>query len=255
MPFVTLTTDFGTKDFYIGRFKGHLLSLNDSIQIIDITHQIKNFDIISGAFNIKHSFESFPKGSVHIVRVDETGVIEQGLLITSYRGHLFLTPDNGLISIITENNYDWVRSVDFSLLNVFKSDEIYAHVLKSVLDGTYKEIAENTTDIVEKTKLQIYKDTDIIEGHVSYVDKFNNIITDIHITDLKAYFDRIDTFKLKYRENIVIGKLSEHFHEVDAGYALCRVNEIGYIEIAMNKGEAGKLFGIDFGQPIKIFFS
>ncbi|MCO5249062.1 MAG: SAM-dependent chlorinase/fluorinase [Chitinophagales bacterium] len=254
MPFVTLTTDFGNKDFYVGRFKGYLLSHNESIQLVDITHQVRNFDIIDGAFNIKNSFYSFPKGSIHIVRVNETGLEAQGLLLAQYRHHLFLTPDNGLLSLISENKYDWVRAIDFKKVDAFKSDEIYAVTLKSILNNTLENISFEKENIIKKAKWKVSTQDSIIEGHVAYVDKFGNIITNIHISDLMPYFDRFNAFDLKYSENFVIKEFSNHFHEVDRGEKLCRINDSGYLEIAMNEGPADKLFGIKFGNIVKIFF-
>lgn len=255
MPIITLTTDFGHADIYSGRFKGKLLSIQNDINIIDISHQIPAFNIVTGAYSLKHTYESFPKGTCHIIRVNEQGITNEGLLIASYKGYYFLAPNNGVLPLALSNQFDWVRSVDFDKLEVYRADDIFAEVVKSVLEARYEEISLPISNYITNSEWSVNKKNDIIKGMVVIVDYFGNLITNIHTDDIAMYINKFNNITIQYRDKEAISGLVESYNDVVEGERMCRVNDLGYLEIAINNGEAAKLLGIKYGQIVNVIFS
>lgn len=255
MPFITLTTDFGYEDLYVGRFKGYLVSHNTDIQIIDISHGIPNFNIIAGGYSLRHSFDSFPKGTIHIIRVNEQGIFNEGLLVASLRGYIFLAPDNGVLPIATNNEFDWIRKVDLDSIDSVIADEIYALVLQNTLNNNLHNISIEADNFQSNSNWEILKSDHAVRGMVTIVDKFGNISTNIHIEDIKDYFSKFTEYKIEYRVKGTIHRIVENYNDVVDGETMCRVNDMGFLEIAINKGSASKLLGVKFGKIINIYFS
>lgn len=254
MPIVTLTTDFGHSDVYSGRFKGRLLSLNSDINIIDITHQIPPFNIVVGSFSLKYTFSSFPKGTYHIIRVDEKDIEKSGLLMTFCNGHYFIAPDNGLLPTALGNKMEWVRTIDFDKFDNFNTDEIYAQVLNYMIANVHFEYSEPISNYVIKNEWAVIKEEKSLRGMVVLVDYFGNLLTNIHVTDLLPYNEKYDIVKIVYRPNEVIHGLVGSYDDVKNGDAMCRINDLGFMEIAVNRGSAASYLGIKFGHQVTIDF-
>lgn len=255
MPIVTLTTDFGHADIYSGRFKGKLLSIQTEMNIIDISHHIPAFNIVTGAYSLRHTYGSFPKGTIHIIRVNEQGITKEGLIIAHHKGHYFIAPNNGLLPLALNNQFDWIRSVDFEKLKSYIADDIYVEVLNSIFTNTYEDITILTDDYVTNSQWAVYKMDDKIRGMVVIVDYFGNLITNIHIEDVMQYKDRFSSISIQYRDKEDINGIVENYNDVVPGDKMCRVNDLGYLEIAINNGTAAKLLGIKFGHIVNVIFS
>lgn len=252
---VTLTTDFGHADIYAGRFKGKLVSVIEGINLIDVTHEIPSFNVITGGYSLKHTYDSFPKGTYHIARVYEQGIVKEGLLIAASKGHFFLGPDNGILPLALNNQFDWIRKVDFNIVDdSMSSDEIYAEVLKKMIEGTFESISNVASEYIVNSQWAVIKEEDIVRGIVAIVDNFGNLITNIHISDLAKYFKQFSRYEVHYRGRDVFSDIVDDYNDVVEGDKMCKVNDLGFLEIAMNKGDASKLLGIKFGQPVYIKF-
>ena len=103
MQFVTLTTDFGTQDFYVGALKGALLSRCHSLQLVDVSHDISPFDIVQGAFVLRNVWPTFPAGSIHLLGVHCVYDAGYRFVAARHHGHYFLAPDNGLLSLLFDS--------------------------------------------------------------------------------------------------------------------------------------------------------
>lgn len=254
MPIVTLTTDFGHADIYAGRFKGQLISTVEQLNVIDITHGIPAFNIITGGYSVRYTYDSYPKGTFHIIRVNEQGIANEGMLIAAFNGHFFMAPDNGILPLALNNQFDWVRSVNFDEIDSSNSDEIYSLVLKSLIDNTHENISVAKQDYIAKTEWAITKSEKMIRGMVVIVDNFGNLTTNIHFSELAGYFKRFESFTVHYRDKEVLDKIVGNYNEVAEGEKMCRVNDLGFLEIAINKGAASKLLGIKFGHIVYVRF-
>lgn len=254
MPLVTLTTDFGHSDIYIGRFKGKLLKTIGDLNIIDLTHEIPSFNTLAGGFSLKYTYDCFPTGTIHIARVYEQGVKSQGLLGIKSNGHYFLAPNNGILSLALDNQYDWIKLVNMDLFAAETSDDIYAIALKSILAQDLESIFIEPVGIIENTQLEIIRGDDFVRGTVAFVDHFGNLITNIHVTDLISYLERFSAISVFYRTREAIHELVSDYNDVAIGETMCRITDTGYLEIANNKAPANKMLGIDLGQKILVEF-
>ncbi len=255
MPIVTLTTDFGHADIYSGRFKGMLLSVQNEINIIDISHNIPSYNIVTGAYSLRHTYESFPKGTIHIIRVNEQGIVKEGLLVAFYKGYYFLAPDNGVLPLALNNTFEWIRSVSFDKLAIYVADAIFVEVLKSVLENRIEEISSHTSDYKTNSQWALTIMDNKVKGMVVIVDYFGNLITNIHFEDVVGHLRRFENVNVQYRNKDSINEIFENYSDVAEGETLCRFNDIGFLEIAINKGAASKLLGIKYGQIVNVNFS
>lgn len=127
MPIVTLTTDFGVRDFYAGALKGALLRRSPGLQMVDISHDIKPFDIVQGAYVVQHAWPEFPEGTIHIIGVNCVYDKPHRFLAARRHGHYFIAPDNGLLTLLFP---DWpdpdVRVLEALPENEFPSKTAFA---------------------------------------------------------------------------------------------------------------------------------
>lgn len=275
MPIVTLTTDFGTKDHFVGAVKGAIYTSIPSAQIVDISHQISPFNITETAYVLKNAYKNFPKGSLHIVGVDSELHEDNKHIALLLNGHYFICPDNGLISMIASeinpskiveiNIHDRVKT-SFSVLEVFV--QVAAHIARG---GTLEVIGKPLGQVKKLIELQpkIASDQKTIHGNVIYIDNYGNVISNIseklfhEVGKGRAYrlrasryvFERIDQ---KYSD-IVDFSLPEQQRKSD-GNKLAIFNSAGFIEIAIYKsnlktvGGASSLLGLDYRDVILVEF-
>ncbi len=258
MSLITLLTDRKINDFFLGRVRGNIIKLCHKAQVIDLAHDIGAFNVPYAAFIIKHSYDNFPKGTVHIIGVDsEKGNRQRHLLLSAY-GQYFIAADNGLFSLaFREHEIDAVYDVG----NFCKSDkkqpamldfvEIAAHIFKK---KDINELGELVTNYKRKLTFQPTYENDFILGKVVYIDSFRNIVTNIS----KELFENIHN---KRDFTIYVGstrnqiyKISESYQESQEGDMLAVFNSLGLLEIAINKGQVADLFNLTVNTNIRIEF-
>jgi S-adenosylmethionine hydrolase len=255
MHIVTLTTDFGTADYYAAQFKGDILRHKTDVHIIDLSHDIPIRNIVSGAYALKHSFLHFPAGSVHIIRVDEQGIDFEAIIVAYSDKHFFLGPDNGILSLVFYREPEWIFALDVDKLGVKRTNEAYAAITKMILEnGELEFFLKEKSDIRVKQGLQITKLDKQVRGTVVIVDRFGNLITNIHIRDVMSYLEKYEHVVVQYRGKSRIVGISEKYSDVDQGDSLARFNDEGYLEIALNGGNAASLLGIKFGDFVNMIF-
>lgn len=275
MSLITLTTDFGTKDHFVGAVKGAIYTELADAKIVDITHHISPFNITETAYILKNSYKSFPKGTIHIVGVDSELSEENKHIALELDGHYFVCPDNGLISMIASeinptkiveiNIHDRIES-SFPVLDVFV--QVACHIARGGNLGVIgKEIREYKRITEIQPKVNIEKT--IIAGAVLYIDNYGNVITNItkkvfqeigkgrpFTINARSYsFSKIHT---KYNE-IVDYSLPADKRQKD-GDRLALFNSAGYLEIAVYRsnlttvGGAASLLGMDYRDTVTIHF-
>lgn len=257
MGIITLTTDLGHKDFYQAALKGSLLSLLPAVRIVDISHDIAPFDLQQAAFIIKNSYHYFPKKTVHLIGVDSVYNKETRYLAMKYKGYYFIGADNGIFSLIFDDQPDEIVEIsiiqDLKFLH-FPLTDIFAkaacHLAKG---GKLSEIGEHVDSLVERKILEPIVDDDSIRGRVIYIDSFQNVITNIH-KELFTQVQRDRPFVLNFKRNETISHLSWHYNEVPEGEKLCLFGISNYLEIAINKGNASGLLGLKADEVVRIEF-
>lgn len=254
MPIVTLTTDFGTKDYYVGLLKGALLCLKEDLNIVDITHNIKNYDIVQAAYIFNHVWNSFPKGTIHILSVDDFSHPDNGFVVFEQEGHYFIGPDNGVFSLVFPTLPTTIYAVQVPPNLPFPLKSLLTQAVGAILrDPKLEKSNFSTVKAMERITLQPVVLQDRIRGSVIHIDKYENVIVNIN----RELFQKIGQerpFSLFFKRHDPITMLSKHYYDVPVGEILCLFNSANFIEIAVNKGKASSLFGLHVDDTIQIDF-
>ena len=275
MSLITLTTDFGTKDHFVGAVKGAIYTELPNAKIVDITHQITPFSITETAYILKNSYKSFPKGTIHIIGVDSELSEDNKHIALELDDHFFICPDNGIISmialeinpkkIVEINIHDRVEST-FPVLDVFV--KVACHISRG---GTLAVIGKEIQSYKKITEIQPKVDqnqTKIIGG-VIYIDNYGNIISNIKKKmfnevgkgrPFKVTASRYSFTKIYNKYNEIVDRTVENIQLFD-GSRLALFNSAEYLEIAVYKsnlktvGGASTLLGLDYRDSITIEFA
>lgn len=260
-PIVTLTTDFGLNDHFVGTMKGVILDIVPEAEIVDICHAVQPFDVLDGALSIAQAYPYFPVGTIHVVVVDPgVGTARRPIILSTER-HYFVAPDNGVLSLIY-NREERVRvrhvtSEHYFLQpvsNTFHARDVFAPVagwLAKGVDGAKfgDEISDYVRFNAPKPKPV---DAQTMRGVVLKVDRFGNLVTNFTPQDVPALFQESPPpFK------IVVGK--REISEIHANYADGAPNEVfgilgsmGYLEIAANRAAATQIVGVGKGSEVSV---
>lgn len=257
MGIITLTTDLGNVDFYQAALKGSLISQFPEVRLVDISHDVPPFDIQNAAFLLRNAYPYFPEGTVHLIGIDSVFNDDARYLALRYQGHYFIGTDNGIFSLMFDEDPDEIvelnlmqdlKYLHFPLTDIFS--KAASHLAKG---GTLKDIGDPTNRIVERSLIQPVVEKDGLRGSVVYVDSFGNVISNIS-KELFNLEQKGRDFTVYFRRNETINHLSWHYNEVPEGEKLCLFGISDYLEIAINKGNAGKLLGLKTGDIIRVEF-
>ncbi len=185
MPLITLTTDFGTKDHFIGAVKGAIFNELNEVTVIDISHEVSPFNITETAYIVKNAYKNFPKGSIHIIGVDSELSSENKHIALEMDEHYFICPDNGVISMITseikpeklvEITIHNAIISSFNVLDVFV--KVACHLARG---GQLDVIGKEVKHYKQLTEVHpfINEDKTQIVGSVIYIDNYGNVISNI----------------------------------------------------------------------------
>ncbi len=258
MAIITLTTDLGTKDHYVGVLKGSILSQCPDATIVDISHEIPTYDILKAAFTLKNAFSDFPKGTIHIIGVNPEISEKAVSLVIEHEGQYFIGADNGVFSLIFEEKP--IKMVEIEIMVnpdsiTFPTKDIFTkaacHIAKG---GTLEMIGKPTTEWNEKALFRAVSLENIIKGMAIHIDHYGNIITNIDY-DFFTSFGQGRDFKIEFRRgDYDITAISKVYSDVAEGEKLALFSSIGLLEIAMNKGNASKLLGMKESDIVRIEF-
>jgi hypothetical protein len=264
MPIITLLTDFGTEDAYAGIIKGVILSITPSTVIIDITHHIDPQDVIQAAYVIKSSYKYFPRGTVHVMVVDPGVGSHRAIVALDMMGHIFLAPDNGVLTLIMEegkiDSLVRVENTRYFLTPVsrtFHGRDIFAPVAAHLCKGMDIKNLGPSLDPRHLVYFKIDKPsllkTDRLVGAVVCFDGFGNCISNIDETNIKELDARGSGRRLEIKiRNTSIKGLSPSYADTEPKQPLAIMGSFGYLEIALNQGNARRDLGIQKGDPITL---
>ena len=260
-PVITLTTDFGSNDHFVGVMKGVILDIIPEAQIVDICHSVQAFDVLDGALTISQAYSYFPTRTVHIVVVDPgVGTARRPILASSDKYH-FVAPDNGVLSMVyARESRMHVRHItsDHYFLqpvsNTFHGRDIFAPVaayLAKEVDSLKfgEEVQEYVRFSAPKPKAV---DENRLRGVVLKVDRFGNLITNITPQDAPMLFQAgASGFKIVAGSR-EITELRNAYAEGAPGEVIGILGSMGFLEIAANRGAATQLTGIGKGSEVSI---
>jgi len=257
MAIITLTTDLGDKDIYQAALKGSILKLLPDVNIVDITHSVAAFNVQQAAFILKNSFYYFPGQTVHLIGIDTVYNSDTKYLAVKYKNHYFVGSDNGIFSLMFDSEPDEVMEInimqDLKFLHFPLADIFVKAACHLAGGGKLSEIGLPIASMEKKMNLQPVVEKNMIKGAVIYIDSFQNVITNI----TKEFFNKVQQgrrFTLSFKRNETINHLSWHYNEVPEGEKLCLFGISDHLEIAINKGNASGLLGLNLGDSVIIAF-
>ncbi len=259
-PVVTLTTDFGVTDHFVGTMKGVILDIAPETQIVDISHAVQAFDVLDGALTIAQAYSYFPAGTVHLVIVDPgVGTARRPILVSTERHH-FVAPDNGVLSLVYAReermHVRHVTAEHYSLQPVsktFHGRDIFAPIAAYLAKGVDSEkFGEEITDFVRFNAPKPKTVDKGMKGIVLKVDRFGNLITNFTPQDVPMLM-QLDPLPFK----IVVGKkevtnIHTLYAEGEPGEVFGILGSMGYLEIAANRASAAQLTGVGKGAEVNI---
>ncbi|HTL08024.1 MAG TPA: SAM-dependent chlorinase/fluorinase [Chitinophagaceae bacterium] len=248
MPLVTLTSDIGFQDYLVGAAKGKLLQINPGFIIADITHLLPPFNYTQSAYICRNAIKNFPAHTFHIVLVNLFEHKTENLLLAFYEDQYILCADNGLLTMIAEGKPEVIirlKADKKKIKNTLYCIEVMGQAIQAITEGKrLQDIGQPDPEITEKNPLRPFTAADSMEGQIIFIDNFENVI--INIT--REQFEeqrRNRKFRIETRRNDHIETLSDTYADVPEGEKLALFNSAGYLEIAINKGNAaGLLFGL-----------
>ncbi len=255
-PIITLTTDFGQTDSYVGTMKGVILSLCPAVSLVDICHEIRPQAVRQAAYVLSAAVPYFPPGTIHLVVVDPAVGTERRPIVVQTSRALYVAPDNGVLSLVlqqepaqlavhlTERRY---RLPQVSA--TFQGRDLFAPAAAHLACGTACDQMGDTIPVADLTTaagLEPRRQTDgSWLGEVLHVDHFGNLITNVQVSDLQA---SLTVSVGRHR----IERLSRTFAQVAPGQIVAYVGSSGYLEIAVREGNAAHTLGMAVGDPIRV---
>jgi len=247
MPLLTLTSDIGNQDYLVAAVKAQLIKANPDFQLIDISHNIPPFNYPQAAYVCRNAIRNFPSYTYHLILVNLFDSKPEQLLLAFHKEHYYLCADNGLLTMILEEKPELIigLSLDKTVIkNTLYCTEVMAQAVNQLGNGeSIQNIGIADVQYIEKNPLRpMFSDT-WIEGQIIFIDNFENVIVNI----TRAQFEEQRKgrhFRIVFKRDEVIESISESYADVAEGEKLALFNSAGYLEIAINKGNAAGLFGL-----------
>jgi hypothetical protein len=264
MAIITLCTDFGIQDEYVGVIKGVILSVNPAVSIVDLSHSIPPQDVIGAAYLLRASYACFPKGSLHAVIVDPGVGTGRAIVAARCDGYLFLAPDNGLLPLV------WGKRIPKELVEVENSDlfrkpvsrtfhgrDIFAPVAAYLAQAPeLRRIGRS----IDPSRLQRLKhhgpslDPERgITGNIVAIDRFGNLITDIEasLLDRLASGSAFRQMAIRLGNHRIQG-LTDRYADGAPGEAIALIGSRNCLEVAVNCGNAAETLHAARGDGVRV---
>jgi hypothetical protein len=254
-PIVTLTTDFGLQDSFVGAMKGVLLSRCPDVQIVDLCHDVPPQDVRRGALRLAVAAPFFPPGTVHLAVVDPgVGTARRPIAIQA-GGSSFVGPDNGLLTLAAPRTVRGWRAVHLTRAEhwlprvsaTFHGRDIFAPVAaRLAAGGTLDELGEPLSDVIELAEMSPTREGDRLRGTVTDVDRFGNLITTVHRSDLGGCpVERVEI------AGTVIAGLSASYDPTRPLVAVLSSED--HLEIAVPGGSAADHLRATIDTPVDVY--
>ena len=255
---ITLTTDYGTNDHLVGTLKGVILKINPEVTIVDITHNVTPFDLLDGALAVGSAYSYFPAKTIHVVVVDPGVGTERRPLLVSAGNQYFVAPDNGVLSVIYEREPEGlvVRHATAEhyylqpVSKTFHGRDIFAPVAAWLTKGWQTASMGEQINDYKRFGLPKPKEVDgVVKGVVMRADAFGNLITNFREADLPESVRAEGAIKLQVG-NQAVTRFVETFAQGNNTEPIVYVGSSGFLEIAVNKGNASRTLGLGRGTPV-----
>jgi len=274
MPLITLTSDIGHQDFLIGAVKGQLLQVNQQFNLVDISHNLSPFNYPQAAYVCRNAVKNFPAGTFHLILVNLFDEKPEHMLLAEHNGYFIGCADNGLLTMILEEVPQKIVALALDKnqqKNTLYCTSVFAKAFSEISSGkTIEETGDPGISIQVKNPLRPMLGNDYIEGQIIFIDNFENVIVNIHKDEFEEQ-RKGRSFKIVFKRDEVIDRICDSYADVNEGEKLALFNAAGYLEIAINKGNAAGLLGLQgfsekqfqqsqymnsrlFYQTVKVYF-
>ena len=268
MALITLTSDFGLQDYIAGAVKGQLMQIDPSFQVHDITHQIAPFNYPQAAYICRNAIWNFPGNTYHIILVNLFEQKPENILLACLRGQYIFCADNGLLGMILPEKAEKIIGLPLDkneIKNTMYCTGQIGRAIKSIEAGIPPEsLGDPEIKYIQKNDLRPLLGESYIEGQIIFIDKFENVVVNITRDEFEAQ-RRGRSFRIVFKRNEIIDRISESYADVPQGEKLAIFNSANYLEVAINKGNAAGLFGLQdftdqslqhhlFYQTVKVYF-
>ena len=255
---ITLTTDFGLQDAFVGVMKGVIASIDAQVQVVDLTHGIPAQDILAGALTLRHSIAYFPAGTIHVAVIDP-GVGSARLpLLIEYGGNYFIGPDNGVLSLAIDERHPTritrLSNPAYQLQPAsatFHGRDIFApaaaHLSRGVSPSAF---GERLATFHRLTLPKAVRGSREINGEIIYIDRFGNLFTNIEERDLTGLADA--RLEIVIGGGVRVAEIAPHYAAASAGDLVGITNSWGLLEIAAPGASAERRTGLKIGDKVKI---
>lgn len=261
-PIITLTTDFGLNDHFVGTMKGVILELAPEVEIVDISHAVQPFDVLDGALMISQAYSYFPSGTVHVVVVDPgVGTARRPITLTGDRHH-FVAPDNGVLSLVydreervsvrhvtAEHYFLQPRSNTFHGRDIFSP--IAAYLAKGVDPARFGEEVNDYVRFAAPRPKPVDEHT--LRAVILKVDRFGNLVTNIMPQDLPPLFEtKPAAFRITVGGKGQIARMCSNYSDGAPGEVFAILGSMGFLELATNRGSAAQLLSANKGAEVNV---
>lgn len=254
---ITLTTDFGYDDPFVGIMKGVIFSINPQAQIVDLNHGIPAHDVMAAALVLRYSVRYFPRGTIHVVVVDPGVGSARRPLLVEFEGNYFIGPDNGVLSLVMEGKE---RPRIFCLSNpcyqleptssTFHGRDIFAPTAAYLsLPVAPEQFGEMTDQFARLFWPTVLKTETTLTGEIVYIDGFGNLFTNIDAADLEKRSG--ECLRISVRDLSILG-LAANYAAVEPGAYVALINSWDLLEIAVFQGSAQQRSRAMIGDKVQV---
>ena len=253
---VTLTTDWGTKDFFSGMVKSKLLNAIPGVQIIDITHDVEQYSLLAGSFVVKNACLNFPAGTIHIIDINAVETQKASFIVVQYNDQYYICTDDGLPSVVFGNNYQSITQITLPQNGEsysFASYNIFCEVAALISKGTpLSEIGTPLESLNQVTQFAVIAGGDYFDAHVIYTDSYGNAYLDLTYNQ----FDQMRNGRKFTAEahGFKIHALSDSYNASQSLSAVLLPSATGHLEIAICNASAVQLLALRIGDSVRFEF-
>ena len=275
MSIITLTTDYGNKDYSVSELKAKIFNEITDVRIVDISHNISPFNLTEAAYIIKSAYRHFPKGSIHIIGIESDLTPENAHIAMKFDDNYFIGADNGIFSmIIGDFKADSMVEINIhkNYNNTITANDVFVKIATHISrDGKLEVIGKKIDSIkeIKDIKPVVSSDNNQIIGSVIYIDNYGNVVTNI----TQNIFDKIAKSRpfTIYARNVKFDKIFNNYSDAidysvpkdkreEDGKKIALFNNLGYLELSIYKsnpstvGSASTLFGLGYRDQIRVHF-
>ena len=275
MSIITLTTDYGNKDYSVSELKAKIYNEITDVRIVDISHNISPFNLTEAAYIIKSAYRHFPKGSIHIIGIESDLTPENAHIAMKFDDNYFIGADNGIFSmIIGDFKADSMVEINIhkNYNNTITANDVFVKIATHISrDGKLEVIGKKIDSIkeIKDIKPVVSSDNNQIIGSVIYIDNYGNVVTNI----TEKIFDKIAKSRpfTIYARNVKFDRIYNNYSDAidysiskdkreEDGKKIALFNNLGYLELSIYKsnpstvGSASTLFGLGYRDQISVHF-